>query len=332
MQCLILWLFWFPGWWTILDTFGIGSKPQLNQLLDDAQNINWMRTYKIVLMSEHFSTLAAEIYHSCQSLVERSIFTPRWIASAHGNVFTAAACSLAQTWRDEQKSLSARPPCPPAMWQKIIVRLNNRPVVGTSTLTWTFSLFGSTTIYCLNCLCAKTQIICLFFMSWQRWCYLTLTLTGPDSSLCPGKDDVIWVSFQIGGRGEGGSHWGWTAPPLLFSQYQTSNCMHCNQSFREKLCSTEHYFCWRPATGSKLHNMMGASINLESIPGVELWTLSQQPRTNISIPCNICANFFRSRNQFWLLTVLCQLSSENQNDLPIAWWGRLCLKVSTFIR
>ena len=95
------------------------------------------------------------------------------------NCFRARKCLhrcsllLAQTWRDEQKSLLARPPCPPAMWQKIIVRLNNRPVVGTSTLTWTFSLFGSTTIYCLNCLCAKTQIICLCFMSWQRWCYLS---------------------------------------------------------------------------------------------------------------------------------------------------------------
>ena len=221
---------------------------------------------------------------------------------------------------------------PPAMWQKIIVRLNNRPVVGTSTLTWTFSLFGSTTIYCLNCLCAKTQII--FSLS------------------CPGNDDVIWL-------------WLWQGQILRYvlekmmlfefhsrlveekkvvlteaevhHHYSSLNIKRqtvctCNQSFREKLCSTEHYFCWRPATGSKLHNMMGASINLESIPGVELWTLSQQPRKNILIPCNICANFFRSRNQFWLLTVLCQLSSENQNDLPIAWWGRLCLKVSTFIR
>ena len=222
-------------------------------------------------------------------------------------------CSLlpAQTWWDEQKSLSARPPCPPAMWQKIIVRLNNRPVVGTSTLTWTFSLFGSTTIYCL---CAKTQIICLFFMSWQRWCYLSFI---PDW-----WKRRRWFLLRLNCT---------TTTLLSISNVKLYICT-CNQSFREKLCSTEHYFCWRPATGSKLHNMMGASINLESIPGVELWTLSQQPRTNISIPCNICANFFRSRNQFWLLTVLCQLSSENQNDLPIAWWGRLCLKVSTFIR
>ena len=177
MQCLILWLFWFPGWWTILDTFGIGSKPQSNHLLDDGQNINWMGTYKIVFLPEHFSTLAAEIYHSCQSLVERSIFTPPM------NCFRARKCLhrcsllLAQTWWANITVSSTTLPyhvaenCCPLRW--FSVRLNNRPVVGTSTLTWTFSLFGLTTMYCLNCLCAKTQIICLFFMSWQRWCYLS---------------------------------------------------------------------------------------------------------------------------------------------------------------
>ena len=153
-----------------------------------------------------------------------------------------------------------------------------------------------------------------FVMSWQWWCYL--------SFIADWWKRRRWFLLRLNCT---------TTTLLSISNVKLYICT-CNQSFREKLCSTEHYFCWRPATGSKLHNMMGASINLESIPGVELWTLSQQPRKNILIPCNICANLFRSRNQFWLLTVLCQLSSENQNDLPIAWWGRLCLKVSTFIR